>query len=81
MTAPHIPHGAWPSFMKAETAAGYLDESSVESFRRKVGRIYPKPIPVQGVGRRWCKADLDKWIAEAKAETQGVAVIDAADFI
>ena len=80
MTMLRIPAGAWPSFVKANTAAGYLDEASVESFRRKVGRVYPKPVKVAGVGDRWRKVDLDRWIAGDEAETQE-EVLDGADFI
>jgi hypothetical protein len=32
--------------MRAETAAAYLDEKSVEAFRRGVGTVYPVPIKV-----------------------------------
>ena len=58
--------------MRADTAAGYLDEASVESFRRKVGQVYPKPVKVAGVG--------DNWIARDEAKTQEKAVLDGADF-
>lgn len=67
---------------EGNTAAGYLDEASVESFRRKAGRIYPDPIKVEGVGDRWRKVDLDRWINVGnEAETQEEAVLDGADFI
>lgn len=81
MTIPSIPAGAWPSSMRANTAAGYLDEVSVESFRRKVGKIYPDPVKIKGVGDRWRKADLDRWIAGGEAEAQEEIALDAADFI
>lgn len=77
---PCIPTGAWPSLMRASTAAGYLDEASVETFRRKVGRVYPKPVRVVGTGDRWRKADLDKWIAGDQTDTVEAA-LDAADFL
>jgi hypothetical protein len=35
------PSDSWPRLMRAKTAARYLDERSVESFRRTVGTIYP----------------------------------------
>jgi hypothetical protein len=48
--------------MRAETAARYLDEKSVEAFRRGVGTIYPKPCKLAGKGDRWLKDDLDRAI-------------------
>lgn len=57
---PVIPIGCWPAMMRAEMAAGYVDEPSVESFLRKVGKVYPRPRNISGRGRVWMKADLDK---------------------
>lgn len=51
--------GTWPRLMRASTAAAYVDERSVESFLRCVGKIYPKPIKVSGKGDRWLREDLD----------------------
>ena len=65
---------------EGEHGSRYLDEASVESFRRKVGRVYPKPVKVAGVGDRWRKVDLDRWRAGDEAETQE-EVLDGADFI
>ena len=76
-TQPRIPEGAWPSLMTAKTAAGYLDEPSVEAFRRKVGEVYPAPVKVTGVGDRWARADLDRWIAEQTGEK----AVDAAGLL
>jgi hypothetical protein len=45
--------------MRAETASRYVDEKSVEAFRRGVGTIYPTAIRVTGKGDRWLKDDLD----------------------
>ena len=45
--------------MRAETAAAYCDERSVESFLRAVGHLYPQPIKVKGKGLRWLREDLD----------------------
>jgi hypothetical protein len=60
MTHPiYNPAGSWPRLMRAETAAAYLDEKSVEAFRRGVGTIYPRPIKVTGKGDRWLRDDLD----------------------
>jgi hypothetical protein len=51
--------GCWPRLMRAETAAAYVDEKSVEAFRRGVGSLYPNPIRVPGKGDRWLREDLD----------------------
>ena len=53
---------AWPRLMRAETAARYVDEVSVEVFRRAVGSIYPQPIRVSGKGDRWVRDSLDEVI-------------------
>jgi len=71
---PYIPPGVWPEMMTAETAAGYLDERSVEAFLRRVGTVYPAGRNISGRGRVWLKRDLDRMIAEIAG---GVAVEDA----
>jgi hypothetical protein len=53
---------AWPRLMRAETAARYVDEVSVEAFRRGVGSIYPVAIKLSGKGDRWLKDTLDEAI-------------------
>jgi hypothetical protein len=53
---------AWPRLMRAETAARYVDEVSVEAFRRGVGSVYPGPIRVSGKGDRWVRDSLDEAI-------------------
>ena len=53
---------AWPRLMRAETAARYVDEVSVEAFRRAVGSLYPDPICVSGKGDRWVRDSLDEAI-------------------
>ena len=45
--------GLWPRLMRAATAAAYVDEPSVEAFRRKVGSIYPRPIIGKGSRQKW----------------------------
>lgn len=51
----------WPRQMRAETAAEYCDEVSVEAFRRSCGKgkLYPAPKKVEGKGDRWLRDDLD----------------------
>jgi hypothetical protein len=51
--------GAWPRLMRARTAAAYVDERSVDAFRRAVGLLWPEPIRIAGKGERWLKEDLD----------------------
>lgn len=51
---------AWPPVMTADIAAAYCAEKSVEAFRRRVPRYYPKPVHVPGRGNLWRKEDLDK---------------------
>ena len=31
----------WPRLMRAETASRYVDETSVQAFRRRVGTVWP----------------------------------------
>jgi hypothetical protein len=45
--------------MRAETAAKYCDEVSVEAFRRGVGSIYPVATRISGKGDRWLRESLD----------------------
>lgn len=59
---PLIPQGSWPRLMRADTAAAYCDEKSVEAFLRAVGSLYPEPIRVSGKGDRWLKDALDRAI-------------------
>ena len=60
----NYPNGAWPTEMRAETAAAYCDEPSVEAFRLKVKQgFYPKPCSQQGILPKWHRAKLDEAIA------------------
>lgn len=54
---------AWPRLMRAETAARYVDERSIQTFRRSVGKVYPRPIRISGKGERWLKDHLDQAIS------------------
>jgi hypothetical protein len=59
----------WPRWMRAETAAAYCDEVSVEAFLRAVGLgIYPKAHDVPGKGNRWLPEELDQAIQQSVAE-------------
>lgn len=61
---PHtdVPPRHWPRLMRAETAAEYTDEKSVQSFLRRIGSIYPPPLRIPGRGRVWTKESLDEAI-------------------
>lgn len=63
--------------MTARTAAAYCDERSPHSFRRAVGRLWPRPIIVPGKGERWLKEDLDLAIDRLSSRN----VRDAADVL
>jgi hypothetical protein len=63
--------------MRADTAAAFVDERSVETFRRRVGTLFPEPMRIAGMGDRWLRADLESAVAAAA----GRAPADAADII
>ena len=55
---------AWPLEMRADTAAAYCDEPSVEAFLAKVAKgIYPPPFRCKGALPKWHRAKLDSAIA------------------
>lgn len=62
--SPAYPLGSWPLEMRAETAAAYCDEPSVEAFRAKVERgIYSKPKREPGCLPKWHRERLNQDIA------------------
>lgn len=65
--------------MRANTAAAYVDEKSVDAFRRAVGTIWPKPIHINGKGERWLREDLDAAID--KLTSRPTLVRDASDVL
>jgi hypothetical protein len=71
------PIEGWPRLMKAATAAAYCDEASVETFRRAVGKIWPRPKKIMGKGERWLREDLDEAIDQLTTNK----VKDAADVL
>ena len=79
MTRTPMNPGAWPRLMRATTAAAYVDERSVDAFRRAVGTIWPQPLKLAGKGERWLKEDLDAAID--KASRRPSIVRDAADVL
>jgi hypothetical protein len=72
-------HAAWPRLMRAETAARYVDEVSVEAFRRGVGSLYPAAIRVSGKGDRWLRESLDEAIDRLSGVVKNVK--DASDVL
>jgi hypothetical protein len=72
-------YGAWPEQMRAETAAAFCDEPSVDAFRRSVGKIYPRPYNVPGKGDRWAKGELEAALKRLRGETADLE--DAADVL
>ncbi|MFN3624960.1 MAG: hypothetical protein ACK4TP_12975 [Hyphomicrobium sp.] len=77
MTSPAAPPGTWPRFMRAATAAAYVDEVSVEAFRRKVGTVYPPPVTRKGSRQKWDRLELDA--VNPRRETP--TIIDAASVL
>lgn len=69
--------GVWPRWMRAATAAAYVDESSVEAFRRKVGAVYPMPTIGKGRSARWDREEID-FVCGRKAAT---TIVDAASVL
>lgn len=58
------PPGAWPLEMRAETAAAYCDEPSVDAFMVKVERgVYSSPRRERGCLPKWHRLKLDRDIA------------------
>jgi hypothetical protein len=59
-----IPAGSWPLEMRAETAAAYCDEPSVDAFLLKVQRgLYSAPTRKKGCLPKWHRWKLDRDIA------------------
>jgi hypothetical protein len=79
MTAAPRNPGAWPRLMRAATAAAYVDEASVEAFRRKVGTLYPLPVCGRGMRQKWDREELDRAIAAMRGAP--IPVLDAASVL
>jgi hypothetical protein len=62
--------------MRAEHAAAYVGERSVEAFRRAIPALYPEPIRVLGKGDRWLREKLDEAIDQVMGKHR---VTDIAD--
>jgi hypothetical protein len=60
----HYISGCWPYEMRAETAAAYVDEPSVQAFLAKVEKgIYSPPRREPGCLPKWHRDKLDRDIA------------------
>ena len=75
----HTPGATWPALMRAKTAAAYVDETSVEAFRRRIGSLYPQPLTISGRGELWLRDDLDKAIEQIAGHPDKIR--DAADVL
>lgn len=82
---PHYPNGAWPIEMRAETAAAYCDEPSVEAFLAKVkSGVYPSPCRQRGMLPKWHKAKLDQAVERRHglvAQNASLPIEDVAELI
>ncbi len=54
----------WPAEMRADMAAAYVDEPSVEAFLRKTGSVYPLATRCNGIALKWSREKLDRAIEE-----------------
>lgn len=76
------PFGSWPLEMRAETAAAYCDEPSVEAFLSKVGRgVYSPPARQRGCLPKWHRIKLDRDIARRHNLEDPAAVEDVTGLI
>ena len=71
LPARYPPVGAWPTLMRADMAAAYLDYRDTAELARAVGRgEAPPPIGYHGSGRArqpvWSKAVIDNFAAPAR---------------
>jgi hypothetical protein len=65
--------------MRAQQAAEYVGEKSTASFRRSVGKLWPRGIWVPGKGLRWTREMLDEAINRLSGGPKPVR--DAADVL
>jgi hypothetical protein len=70
---------AWPRLMRAETASRYVDETSVQAFRRRVGTVWPQPVCGKGQRQKWDREDLDAAIDRLGARVERLK--DASDVL
>jgi hypothetical protein len=79
------PPEAWPTEMRAETAAAYCDEPSPNAFLSKVkSGVYPSPCRQRGMLPKWHRFKLDQVIAHRHGlmiPDASLPVEDAAELI
>lgn len=75
------PPGAWPLEMRAETAAAFCDEPSVEAFLKKVSRgVYCQPRSERGSLPKWHRLKLEETIARRHGLRQdGSEIVENAE--
>lgn len=74
VTAVSFPPGCWPLEMRAETAAAYCDEPSVETFLAKVYLgFYSQPLRANRTASKWHRYRLDFDIARRHGLTDLLA--------
>jgi hypothetical protein len=79
-----IPSGAWPLEMRAQMAAAYCDEPSVDAFLAKVRLgVYSAEIWEKGCLPKWHRLELDRDIAHRHGLSfdDGVLIEDATDLV
>ena len=69
----------WPRLMRADTASRYVDETSVQAFRRRVGTVWPLPMYGKGQRQKWDREDLDEAIDRLGARVERLK--DASDVL
>jgi hypothetical protein len=78
----HAPVGSWPLEMRAETAAAYVDEPSVNAFLSKVERgIYSQPHRSPGCLPKWHRHKLDTDVARRHGLATATVVEDITGLI
>ncbi len=71
-----FPPGTWPAEMRAETAAAYCDEPSVDAFLAKVERgVYSQPKREKRCLPKWHRAKLDRDISRRHGLLVDVAAL------
>lgn len=79
MTRDDAKQAPWPRLMRAQTAAAYVDEKSVGTFRKGIGTLWPLPVKVAGKGDRWLRDNLDLAIERIAAPAETIR--DIADVL
>ncbi len=78
LPARYPPLGAWPTQMRADMVAAYLDYRDTAELAAAVRRgDAPTPSALRGAGRRresvWARRDLDRAVAPGDTESEAEA--------